>query len=131
MALIIHAVLWSLLRHMLDGMRYIPSVLREWGINIGLSSWRMFTDIIILAIMPEFIAGIRVGWGRAWRALLSAELVIGSVNGLGYYMYMARAYANIENVMTGIVVIILIGVIIETLVFGQIEKYIMIKWGVI
>ena len=132
LALIVHAVLWALLRHLLDGMRSIPPVYREWGKNIELPPWRMFTDIIVFAIMPEFLAGVRVGWGRAWRALLSAEMVfgmIGTLGGLGFYIYTARAFANIVNVMSGVVAIIIIGILVETLLFGQIEKRTIIKWG--
>jgi len=132
LALIVHGVIWVLLRHLLDGLRSIPPVYREWGKNIGLSPRRMFTDIFVFAIMPEFIAGLRVGWGRAWRALLSAEMVfgmIGSLGGLGYYIYTARAYANLKNVMAGVVIIIIIGILVETLLFSQIERRTVRKWG--
>jgi len=132
LALIVHGVLWALLRHLLDGMHSIPPMYREWGKNIGIPPWRMFTDIMVFAIMPEFLAGVRIGWGRAWRALISAEMVfgmIGKLGGLGYYIYTARAYANIENVMSGVIVITMIGILVETLLFGHIEKHTIIKWG--
>ena len=132
LALITHGVLWALLRHLLDGLRAIPPVYREWGKNIALPPWRMFTDIIVFAIMPEFLAGVRIGWGRAWRALISAEMVfgmIGSLGGLGYYIYTSRAYANLTSVLSGVIVIIIIGILIESLLFGQIEKQTIRKWG--
>jgi NitT/TauT family transport system permease protein len=132
MVLIVHGVLWALVRHMLDGLRSIPQVYREWGRNIGLSPRQMFTGILIFAIMPEFIAGVRVGWGRAWRALISAEMVfgmIGSLGGLGFYIYTNRAYANLTNVMAGVIVICLIGILMESVVFKQIEKRTVQKWG--
>lgn len=113
-------------------MKSVPAVYREWGRNIALPPWRMFSDIIVIAIMPEFLAGIRIGWGRAWRALISAEMVfgmVGSLGGLGYYIYTARAYANLTNVLAGVVVIIIIGIIVESLIFGQIEKHTIRKWG--
>lgn len=130
--LIVHGVLWALVRHMLDGLRAIPAVYREWGRNIGLTPQRMLTDIFVFAIMPEFLAGVRIGWGRAWRALISAEMVfgmVGTLGGLGYYIYTARAYANLTNVMSGVVVIVLIGILMESLLFGQIEKHTIRKWG--
>ena len=132
MVLIVHGVLWALLRHLLDGLRSIPPTYREWGVNIGLSSWRMFKDIVVPAIMPEFLAGLRVGWGRAWRALISAEMVfgmIGAMGGLGYFIYISRAYANLTNVMAGVVVIIIIGILVESVIFGQVEKHTIRKWG--
>ncbi|MDR1688165.1 MAG: ABC transporter permease subunit [Clostridiales bacterium] len=131
-AIIVHGVLWALTRHMLDGLRSIPSIYYEWGKNLCLPPWRMFTDIVFFAIMPELLSGIRVGWGRAWRAVISAEMVfgaIGSLGGVGYYIYLNRAYANITNVMTGVIVIALIGILIESFLFGQIEKRTVQKWG--
>jgi NitT/TauT family transport system permease protein len=107
-------------------------VYREWGENIGLNAWKIFTGILIYAIMPELLAGLRVSWGRAWRALLSAEMVfgmIGTLGGLGFYIYTARAYANLTNVMSGVVVIIIIGILVETLLFGKLEKITIRKWG--
>lgn len=132
LAIIIHGVLWALVRHLLDGLRAVPAVYREWGRNIGLGPWSTFSGILVFAIMPEFLAGLRVGWGRAWRALLSAEMIfgmIGSIGGLGYYIYVNRAYANLTNVMSGVVIIIIIGILVETLLFGQIEKHTIRKWG--
>ena len=132
--LIVHGVIWALLRHLLDGLRSIPVVYREWGKNINIPPWRLFADILIYAIMPEFLAGIRVGWGRAWRALIGAEMVfgmIGRLGGLGFYIYMSRMYANLTNVMAGVVVIVIIGILVETLLFGQIEKHTIRKWGMV
>jgi NitT/TauT family transport system permease protein len=131
-AVIVHGVLWAMTRHMLDGLRSIPKVYLEWGKNIGLSPLRMFSGILMYAIMPEFLAGVRVGWGRAWRAMISAEMTfgaIGAMGGLGYYIYLNRAYANITNVMTGVVIIIIIGILMESVVFKQIEKRTVQKWG--
>ena len=131
-AIIVHGVIWALLTHTLDGFRSIPVIYREWGKNIGLNPWRMFSGILIFAIMPNIIAGVRVGWGRAWRALISAEMVfgmIGSLGGLGYYIYTNRAYANMPRVMSGVVAIIIIGILIESVLFKQLEKRTILKWG--
>jgi len=132
LVLIVHGVIWALLRHLIDGLHSVPRLYKEWGRNIGLPPWRMFTDIIVFAIMPEFLAGVRVGWGRAWRALIGAEMVfgmIGTMGGLGFYIYSARALANLSNVMSGVIAIIIIGILVETLLFGQIEKHTIRKWG--
>ena len=88
--------------------------------------------MIFFAVLPDLIVGLRVGWGRAWRALIGAEMIfgmIGALGGLGYYIYNARAYANITNVMSGIIVIVIIGVIFESVLFKQLEKRTIMKWG--
>ena len=130
--LIVHGVLWALVRHMLDGLKSTPLAFKEWGKNIGLSPWQMFSGILIFAMMPEFLAGVRIGWGRAWRALISAEMVfgmIGSLGGVGFYININRSFANITNMMVGVIVISLIGILMESIIFTQLEKHTVKKWG--
>lgn len=134
LVIIVHAVLWAMVRHLLDGLRSIPKVYYEWSDNIELSPLRKFTGVLFFAILPELIAGIRVGWGRAWRALIGAEMIfgmIGSLGGIGYYIYNARVYAKVANVMSGVIVIVVIGIVIESLLFNKLEKITIKKWGMI
>ena len=129
--LIVHGVLWPLVTNLITGFKSVPEVYREWGKNIGLSSVRMLTDIYIGAVISYIISGLRVGWGRAWRALISAEMVfgmIGSLGGVGYYIYQNRAYANTVNVMVGVLIIVIIGVLVEQIVFRFIEKSTIERW---
>lgn len=55
--------------------------------------------------------------------------MIGSLGGIGYYIYVNRAYANITNVMVGVLIIIIIGILVDTLLFRTIEKHTVEKWG--
>ena len=130
--LIVHGVLWTMARHLLDGLRSVPKIYIEFGRNIALPPHRMFFGIVIFAIMPELLAGLRTGWGRAWRALISAEMVfgmIGAAGGLGYFIYIGRAYARILDVFVGIIVIAGVGILAEHFVFSQIERMTTRKWG--
>ena len=80
------------------------------------------------------LTGLKIGWGRAWRALISAEMVfgmIGSLGGIGYYIYTNRAYGNMTKVMVGVISVVIIGVVVEHLFFGLIEKATVKKWGMI
>jgi NitT/TauT family transport system permease protein len=132
LVIIVHGVLWALVRYMIDGIHAIPKIQIEWGRNIGLPPYRMFSGIMLYAIVPSLLAALRIGWGRAWRALISAEMVfgmIGSVGGVGYYIYISRTYARITNVFAGLIVVVIIGILIETILFSKIEKWTVKKWG--
>lgn len=129
--LIVHGVLWPLLANLLAGFRSVSPLYRDFAKNIGLPSFRLVFDILIFAVMPYFISGIRIGWGRAWRALISAEMVfgmIGTLGGLGFYIYTNRAYANITNVLAGVLIIVIIGMVMEQL-FKWLERHTVEKWG--
>lgn len=130
--LIIHGVLWPLITNIIEGFKSIPKIYIEWGENIGLSPVQMMIHINLFAIMPYVITGLRIGWGRAWRALISAEMIfgmIGTLGGLGYYIYQNRAYANMTNVLSGVLVIVIIGVLVDQGIFHLIEKKTIEKWG--
>lgn len=132
LTLIVHGVLWPLVTNLLTGMRSVPRIYTDWGKNINMTPFQIFKDIYLFSVMPHIISGLRIGWGRAWRALISAEMVfgmIGSLGGVGYYIYTNRAYANTTNVMVGVLMIIVIGVTVESFLFRTIEKHTVEKWG--
>ena len=132
--LMVHSVLWPLTMNILSGIQTIPKTIVEYAENIQLPKARMFLNVYIFAIMPCILTGLKIGWGRAWRALISAEMVfgmIGSLGGIGYYIYTNRAYGNMTKVMVGVISVVIIGVVVEHLFFGLIEKATVKKWGMI
>lgn len=132
LALIVHSVIWPLLTNSTTGFRSVPIIYKEYARNIGLSAYRMVFSVLMYAVMPYLLSGFKVGWGRAWRALISSEMIfgmIGSLGGLGYYIYTNRAYAKIENVMAGVLCVVIIGIVTEIILFRTIEKHTTKKWG--
>ena len=130
LALIVYSVLFPLQINLLAGIRAIPGVYREYARNIQLNPISELTHILIYAILPYFLSGLRQGWGRAWRALIGAEMVfgmIGTMGGLGFYLFMNRAHANVTNVFAGLIIIIIVGILVEQ-IFNIIEKETIVKW---
>lgn len=130
--LMLHSVLWPMVANLLGGIDSIPKVYTDFCRNIELGPVRTVFQVDLYAIMPCVIAGIRIGWGRAWRALISAEMIfglIGNMGGIGYFIYTNRAYGNMERVMAGVLTVIILGVLIETVIFGMLEKQTIKKWG--
>ena len=81
--------------------------------------------------IPEMTAIIKMGWARAWRGLISAEMLFGSggSKGIGYYITDRRTNMDIAGVFATILVIILIGLVVEYGVFRTIENHTFKKWG--
>jgi NitT/TauT family transport system permease protein len=132
LVLIAHGVVWSMYRHIKDGISSIPKVYNEFADNIELSVFQRILGIVVFAIMPELVASLRIAWGRSWRALISAEIAfgaIGNLGGVGFYISMGRVYGKMERVMAGVLVIAVIGILMESLVFNQIEMHTIKKWG--
>lgn len=129
--LIVHSVFWPMLASNISGFECVPIVFREFSNNINLSIVKRYLYVYIPAAFPNIMTGLRTSWGRAWRSLVSAEAIFGisgATQGIGYYIYYHRAYANMEKVFAGIIVICLITLLVEEL-FAFIEKNTLKKWG--
>ena len=130
--LMVHSVMWPMVINIMGGIPSIKQEYCDFAANIELSKVVMVKDIYFYALMPSVISGARIGWGRAWRALISAEMVfgmIGDLGGVGYFIYTNRAYGNMTRVMVGVVSVVIIGIFMESVFFGIIEKLTVKKWG--
>lgn len=129
--LIVHSVFWPMLASIISGFECIPVVFQEFSDNINLSVIKRYVYVYFPAAFPHIMTGLRISWGRAWRSLVSAEAIFGisgATQGIGYYIYFHRAYANMEKVFAGIIVICLTSLLAEEL-FAFIEKNTLKKWG--
>lgn len=129
---ILHSVIWGLLLNMISGVNSILPIYKEVGLNLGLSRLRMVKDIYIPACMPEIISGVKIGLSRAWRTAIAAEMafgIIGSNTGLGRHMSHMRNTLNIPGLFSGIILIAFVGILLEDVLFGMIEKHTVKKWG--
>jgi len=130
--IIVHSVLWPLVLNLLAGFKSIPKIYTLVGNNYGLTSLQILWSIKIPASFPYFIAGIKIGWARAWRALISAEMLFGAAGsggGLGWYIFKKRVFFDLPGVFAGIIVIIIIGLLVEDLLFTRLEEVTVKKWG--
>jgi NitT/TauT family transport system permease protein len=127
-----HSVLWPVAISTHAGFRAVSPTLRMVGRNYGLSGWRYIVYILIPAAFPSILAGLKNGWAFAWRTLIAAELVFGvssGSGGLGWYLYANKNQLEIPAVFAGLLALILIGLVIENLIFRQIEKRTVKRWG--
>ena len=129
--LVIHSVVWPMSRSIIDGFNAVPKLYLEVGQNIGLSPVKLLFGVFIPAAMPRIFSGIKVGWARAWRGLISAEMVFGGAGtiGMGYYITQRRDNSDLASIYATIIIIILIGLVVEYCIFRNIENRTFKKWG--
>lgn len=111
-----------------SGIREVPPIYIKAAKTMSVTSRKMYTKVIFPAALPSFVAGMKQAWSFAWRALMSGEVMSASV-GLGYTLMMGRDLADINQVMTVMLVIILIGIVIDKGIFSNIENYLLKKRG--
>ena len=131
---LVHAVLWPLALNTFAGFQGVPDALRMAGRNYGLSGLTYVWQILIPAALPAILSGLKIGWAFAWRTLIAAELVFGAASGkggLGWYIYQNRNELYTDRVFAGLLLVILIGLVIENVVFATLERVTVRRWGVI
>ena len=129
---IVHSVLWPVSLSGLSGFRSVPPTLRMAGRNLGLTGLGFVIQILVPAAFPAILAGLKIGWAFAWRTLIAAELVFGVSSrsgGLGWYIYVNRNQLETANVFAGLLVVIVIGLIVEGLLFRTIANRTVERWG--
>jgi NitT/TauT family transport system permease protein len=132
--IIVHSVLWPVLLNVTAGFRSVSPVYTEVGRNIGLSRSRLVFGVFLPASLPHILTGLRIGWSRAWRAFISAEMVFGTTGisgGLGWDIYKKRSFLDVPGMYATLVVIMLIGLFIEEGVFKTLEAKTVKKWGMV
>jgi NitT/TauT family transport system permease protein len=83
--------------------------------NFGVSRYTLFRRVIIPAVLPQIIVGMRIGLGVAWLVVVAAEM-IALRSGLGYLIIDSRNAGNrYDLVIGGMVIIGLIGLSLDGL----------------
>jgi NitT/TauT family transport system permease protein len=128
----VHSVLWPLALNTHAGFRAVSPTLRMVGRNYGLSGLGLVLKILIPAAFPSILAGLKIGWAFAWRTLIAAELVFGVASGkggLGWYIFESKNQLDIPEVFAGLLTIIMIGLLVENVIFRTIENNTVRRWG--
>jgi NitT/TauT family transport system permease protein len=129
---LIHSVLWPVSLNTHSGFLSVSDTLRMAGNNYGLTGIRFVTRILIPAAFPSILTGLKIGWAFAWRTLIAAELVFGvssGSGGLGWFIFENRNQLEVANVFAGLVTVIIIGLLVESVIFRTIEIHTVRKWG--
>lgn len=129
---LVHSVLWALALNTYAGFLGVSETQRMAGRNYGLRGLRFVLFILVPAALPSILAGLKIGWAFAWRTLIAAELVFGASSGrggLGWYIFQNRNELYTDKVFAGLAAVILIGLLVENLVFATVERLTVKRWG--
>ena len=83
--------------------------------NFGVSRSTLFRRVIVPAVLPEIVVGMRIGLGVAWLVVVAAEM-IARHSGLGYLIMDSRNAGNRYDLVVACMIIIgLIGLLLDGL----------------
>jgi NitT/TauT family transport system permease protein len=95
--------------------------------NFGVSRYTLFRQVVIPAVLPQIIVGMRIGLGVAWLVVVAAEM-IALRSGLGYMIMDSRNAGNrYDLVVAGMIIIGLIGLSLDG-VMRMLERIKWVRW---
>jgi len=95
--------------------------------NFGVSRPTLFKQVVIPAVLPQVLVGMRIGLGVAWLVVVAAEM-IALHSGLGYMIMDSRNAGNrYDLVIAGMIIIGLIGLSLDT-VMRLLEGVRWVRW---
>ena len=111
-----------------SSMYAVSSIPKPWIESarvLGANEWDIFRKILLPGAAPTIVNGMRTGLGIAWTCVVSAEMLPGSLSGVGYLITHAYEIARID-VVIGMMSIGAIGAFLDFIFrFAETRKF---KW---
>ncbi|MBO8126580.1 MAG: ABC transporter permease [Firmicutes bacterium] len=123
------AGLFPVIINVTTGIKSVPLGLLRAGQMMGAKQTTIFLKILLPGSLPHLLSGLRTALANGWRALIAAEMVGGSDQGLGYAIFQSRWSLDYPSAFVAIIIIAIIGLVIERGVFRKIEAKTVEIWG--
>ena len=122
----------SIANGLINGVDNISPVLLRAGKVLGAKRFDSFRYVILPAALPSFVGGLKQGWAFAWRSLLAGE-IIGGIAGysLGQQLKANQEVIDAAGIQSVMIVLFTIGVLMDVLVFSNLEKKIRKRYGLV
>jgi NitT/TauT family transport system permease protein len=123
----------SIANGLITGADNIPPILLRAGRVLGARGLAAYRYVVLPASLPSFVGGLKQGWAFAWRSLMAGELlvVIRGKESVGFLLTQNRAVNNSSGLLATMIVILVIGIVVDSLLFGTLERAIRRRWGLL
>jgi ABC-type nitrate/sulfonate/bicarbonate transport system permease component len=111
------------------GVKAVKDIWVRSAQAMGADDRRLFRHVILPGALPYILTGLRLGLAQAWRVMVGVEMLATVPWGLGWMIFGAREFLNMDVMLAGVVVIAVIGLALEKLVFQRLEKFTVVRWG--
>jgi sulfonate transport system permease protein len=121
----------SVANGVISGVDHIPPLWLRAGRVLGAKGVSMYRHIVLPALWPSFLVGLKQGWAFAWRSLMAGELLVIIANkpSIGSRLEFERQFADSAGLISVMLIILIIGILVDSLVFGTIDRRIRRRRG--
>ncbi len=75
---IVYTVIFPVVLNTVLGVRSIPINMHRAALSLGASRARVLWEVVLPGALPNIVTGLRNGLGYGWRALIAAEIIVGT-----------------------------------------------------
>src|SRR5581483_7371474 len=93
-----------------------------WPRVLKLSPWKLFSRILLPAVLPYVLTGVRLSIGVAWLVIVAAEMLTGGV-GLGFWIWDEWNNLNVEHIIIAIFVVGFVGLALEQAILLMARRF--------
>ena len=104
--------IWPMIINTAVGVQRVPSDYMNVARVLNLSEWKIITKILLPAVLPYMLTGVRLAVGTAWLVIVAAEMLTGGV-GIGFWVWDEWNNLNVKNIIIAIFVIGIVGLVLE------------------
>ncbi|MFC0504832.1 ABC transporter permease [Micromonospora costi] len=127
---IVYTIVFPLVLGIVAGVEQVPRELIRAARSLGAGRLRVFLEVIVPGALPSLASGIRTGLGYGWRALVAAEIIVGT-SGVGFMMFDARRVGDVAEVFLGMIVLGVLWYATDALVLAPFERATVERWGLV
>jgi len=123
----------SIANGLISGVDHIPRIILRAGHAPGARGFNRYRYVIFPASLPSFVGGMKQGWAFAWRSLMAGELlvIIAALPSIGARLQFARDFSDAPTLLATMIVILAIGIFVDLVFFGTLDREIRKRWGLL
>jgi nitrate/nitrite transport system permease protein len=114
--------IWPMVINTAAGVQRVPQDYLNVARVLQLSEWKVATRILLPAVMPYILTGIRLSVGTAWLVIVAAEMLTGGV-GIGFWVWDEWNNLNVAHILVAIFVIGMVGLLLEWALLGVAKRF--------
>lgn len=112
--LVVVAAIFPVMVNTATASKHVPKSLIRAARTLGASEFKILLTVVIPCATPTIMAGLRLGLGMSWVALIVAEMV-GVKSGLGYVLWQAYYWNRTDMLIATVLTIGLLGLLSDRL----------------
>lgn len=104
--------IWPMVVNTAVGVQRVPQDYLNVARVLNLSEWKVLTRILLPAVLPYMLTGVRLSVGTAWLVIVAAEMLTGGT-GIGFWVWDEWNNLNVQHILVAIFVIGIVGLLLE------------------